>query len=124
MQTQYTAIFSFGDSYTDTGNKAIISGPTAPNLWITKPPYGMTFFGHPTGRLSDGRLTIDFIAEALRLPLLPPSLTKNQSFKQGANFAVAGATALKQDHRALHMQAGGGARLPPPSNISLSDELG
>nr|CAB3475772.1 unnamed protein product [Digitaria exilis] len=124
MQTQYTAIFSFGDSYTDTGNKAIISGPVTPNLWITKPPYGMTFFGHPTGRLSDGRLTIDFIAEALGLPLLPPSLTKNQSFKQGANFAVAGATALKQDHRALHMQAGGGARLPPPSNISLSDELG
>lgn len=62
MQTQYTSVFSFGDSYTDTGNKAIISGgPATPNLWITKPPYGMTFFGHPTGRLSDGRLVIDFI---------------------------------------------------------------
>ncbi|RCV25239.1 hypothetical protein SETIT_5G150300v2 [Setaria italica] len=46
MQTQYTFIFSF----------AIISGPATPNLWITKPPYGMTFFGHPTGHLSAGRL--------------------------------------------------------------------
>ncbi|RLN22535.1 hypothetical protein C2845_PM07G38750 [Panicum miliaceum] len=61
-QAQYTSIFSFGDSYTDTGNKAIISGPATPDLWITKPPYGMTFFGHPTGRLSDSRLIIDFIA--------------------------------------------------------------
>nr|TKW14156.1 hypothetical protein SEVIR_5G148900v2 [Setaria viridis] len=48
--------------------------------------------------------------------------TANQSFKQDANFAVAGATALKQ-HRGLPMQAGG-VRLPPSNNISLSDELG
>ncbi|CAO2181377.1 unnamed protein product, partial [Urochloa humidicola] len=48
----YTSIFSFGDSFTDTGNFVIIGGPTTPNLLITKPPYGMTFFGHPTGRIS------------------------------------------------------------------------
>ncbi|GJN03247.1 hypothetical protein PR202_ga20670 [Eleusine coracana subsp. coracana] len=91
-QAKYTSIFSFGDSYTDTGNILIIDGPSTPNLWINKPPYGMTFFGHPTGRVSDGRLVIDFIAEALGLPLLPPALAKNQNFKQGANFAVGGAT--------------------------------
>ncbi|KAG1330239.1 putative GDSL esterase/lipase [Cocos nucifera] len=33
-------------------------------------------------------------AEAFGLPLLPPSLARGQSFHQGANFAVAGATAL------------------------------
>lgn len=62
-QTPYTSIFSFGDSFTDTGNFAIIAGPTTPGLLITKPPYGMTFFGHPTGRISDGRLAIDFIGK-------------------------------------------------------------
>ena len=38
MQAQYTSIFSFGDSYTDTGNKVILYGPTAADLWINKPP--------------------------------------------------------------------------------------
>ncbi|XP_062182813.1 GDSL esterase/lipase At1g28590-like [Phragmites australis] len=120
IQTQYTSIFSFGDSYTDTGNAIILYGPTKPDLWMNKPPYGMTFFGHPTGRLSDGRLIIDFIAEALGLPLLPPSLAANQSFQQGANFAVAGATAL---NRTSSYVQGGGVKLPP-INVSLSDQLG
>ncbi|WVZ72784.1 hypothetical protein U9M48_021191 [Paspalum notatum var. saurae] len=123
QQSQYSSIFSFGDSYTDTGNKVILAGPATPDLWINKPPYGMTFFGHPTGRLSDGRLIIDFIAEALGLPLLPPSLATNQSFQQGANFAVAGATALKPSP-ALYAQLDGGGVKLPPNNISLADELG
>nr|CAB3471752.1 unnamed protein product [Digitaria exilis] len=50
---RYGSIFSFGDSYADTGN-----------------------------------------AMALGLPFVPPFLTYNGSFRQGANFAVAGATAL------------------------------
>ncbi|CAD6240568.1 unnamed protein product [Miscanthus lutarioriparius] len=119
IQTQYTSIFSFGDSFTDTGNFAIIAGPTTPGLLITKPPYGMTFFGHPTGRISDGRLAIDFIAEALGFPLLPPSMAANQSFKQGANFAVAGATALD---RAFFVNDGDTA--VTPYNISVGDQLG
>lgn len=57
----YTSIFSFGDSYTDSGNILILSGPVTPSLLLAQPPYGTTFFGHPTGRLSDGRLIIDFI---------------------------------------------------------------
>lgn len=65
MQAQYSSIFSFGDSYTDTGNKVILFGPSTPGLLINKPPYGMTFFGHPNGRLSDGRLVIDFIGKFL-----------------------------------------------------------
>ena len=33
-------------------------------------------------------------AEKLQLPFVPPFLSHNGSFRQGANFAVAGATAL------------------------------
>ncbi|TVU22870.1 hypothetical protein EJB05_32591, partial [Eragrostis curvula] len=121
IQTSYTSIFSFGDSYTDTGNIVIIDGPSTPSLWINKPPYGMTFFGHPAGRLSDGRLIIDFIAEALGLPLLPPALATNKNFQQGANFAVAGATTL--NNIASQMPGGSGVK-PPPNNISLSNQLG
>jgi hypothetical protein len=73
-QAQYTSIFSVGDSYTDAGNKGIISGPATPDLWITKPPYGMTFFGHPTGRLSDGRRIIDFIGRFTLFFAVPTGL--------------------------------------------------
>ncbi|KAK3159724.1 hypothetical protein QOZ80_1BG0050290 [Eleusine coracana subsp. coracana] len=119
IQSNYTSLFSFGDSYTDTGNIVIISGEAAPNLLLTKPPYGMTFFGHPTGRISDGRLAIDFIAQALGLPLLPPSQATNHSFLQGANFAVAGGTAL---NRTFFLE--NGYQIFTPYNVSLGDQLG
>ncbi|KAL6626961.1 hypothetical protein ACP70R_030687 [Stipagrostis hirtigluma subsp. patula] len=90
----YDSIFSFGDSFADTGNDRVVlpahSLPDSP----ARLPYGITFFGRPTGRNSDGRLIVDFIAEKLGLPLVPPSLAHNGSFRRGANFAVAGATAL------------------------------
>ncbi|CAL1352590.1 unnamed protein product [Linum trigynum] len=86
----YTSIFSFGDSIADTGNECILS-PLQPPCSL---PYGRTFFHRSTGRNGDGRLIIDFIAEYLGLPLVPPSLGKQSNFRTGANFAVAGATAL------------------------------
>jgi len=56
-----TAIYSFGDSLADTGNllASIISNGSKPEF--DNLPYGETYFGKPTGRLSDGRLIVDYI---------------------------------------------------------------
>ncbi|KAJ0229383.1 GDSL esterase/lipase [Hirschfeldia incana] len=91
----FKSIISFGDSTADTGNLIGLSDPD--NLPAAAfPPYGETFFHHPTGRFSNGRLIIDFIAEFLGLPFVPPFYgCQNASFEKGVNFAVGGATALE-----------------------------
>ncbi|VAH74523.1 unnamed protein product [Triticum turgidum subsp. durum] len=89
---KYAAIFNFGDSLVDAGNLVVDGIPEY--LATAKLPYGMTYFGYPTGRCSDGRLVVDFIAQELGLPLLPPSKARNATFHHGANFAITGATAL------------------------------
>jgi len=52
----FEAIYQFGDSLADTGNAVRIVSRSECGL----PPYGQTFFDHPTGRCSDGLLMIDF----------------------------------------------------------------
>ncbi|OEL21714.1 hypothetical protein BAE44_0017268, partial [Dichanthelium oligosanthes] len=58
---RYDSIFTFGDSYTDTGNNPVVFGWYAVPNPVTRPPYGSDFFGRPTGCNCDGRLAIDFI---------------------------------------------------------------
>ncbi|KAL6997046.1 hypothetical protein U1Q18_007170 [Sarracenia purpurea var. burkii] len=89
----FKKIFAFGDSFTDTGNTKSTTGPSGFNF-VSNPPYGRTFFHRPTNRYSDGRLVIDFVAEALSLPYLPPYLNRKADTSTGVNFAVAGSTAI------------------------------
>ncbi|KAL3748070.1 hypothetical protein ACJRO7_009315 [Eucalyptus globulus] len=94
----FEKIFAFGDSFTDTGNTRSATGPSGYGH-VSSPPYGVTFFHHPTNRYSDGRLVIDFVAQSLSLPFLPPfrGLPSSPSAAaHGVNFAVAGSTAI--DH--------------------------
>ncbi|KAM3276534.1 hypothetical protein ACQJBY_044754 [Aegilops geniculata] len=115
---RYESIFSFGGSSSDTGNNLIVFPPSDRVNYVLRPPYGTTFFGRPTSRCSDGRLVIDFIAQHLGLPFVPPSLAHNGSFRQGANFAVSGSTALDAAffHRLL-------PRTRKPLNTSLGVQL-
>jgi phospholipase/lecithinase/hemolysin len=87
----FDRIFSFGDSNTDAGNFCPKQGTSCFVL-----PYGETYFHKPNDRWCDGRLIVDFIAQAYELPLLPPSKAGNtpEYFQHGANFAVAASTAL------------------------------
>lgn len=89
-------IYQLGDSISDTGN-LIRQKPIGASTVYARLPYGETFFKHPTGRCSNGRLMIDFIAQASGLPFLSPYKKKDANFKQGVNFAVAGATALTKE---------------------------
>ncbi|KAI4325379.1 hypothetical protein MLD38_030785 [Melastoma candidum] len=84
------AFFVFGDSLVDAGNNNYLGG-----FKINRFPYGETFFGRPTGRVCDGRIYPDFIAEYAKLPLIKPCLEPNFSdYSDGANFASAGAGVL------------------------------
>ncbi|KAM6570195.1 hypothetical protein CsatB_018180 [Cannabis sativa] len=91
----FKKIYAFGDSFTDTGNTRSVPGQGG-FLHGSNPPYGMTFFHHPTNRYSDGRLVIDFVAQSLSLPYLPPYKYVKGNSPNGVNFAVAGSTAI--DH--------------------------
>jgi phospholipase/lecithinase/hemolysin len=57
----YESIFNFGDSISDTGNEASLHPPMSSNS------HGSTYFKHPSGRLSNGRLIIDFIGISIYL---------------------------------------------------------
>ncbi|KAI5083109.1 hypothetical protein GOP47_0002852 [Adiantum capillus-veneris] len=91
-QPCFPALFVFGNSLSDTGN-GVLTG----NVLFTRAsqnPYGATFPGHPSGRFSDGRLLVDFLAEYVGLPPVNPSLDSGADFSRGVNYAIAGAAAL------------------------------
>ena len=89
----FKRVYAFGDSFTDTGNTKNAEGPSGFGH-VSNSPYGTTFFNHSTNRYSDGRLVIDFVAEDLSLPYLPPYRHRKANDTFGVNFAVAGSTAI------------------------------
>ncbi|XP_062205820.1 GDSL esterase/lipase At3g14820-like [Phragmites australis] len=85
------ALFAFGDSIVDTGNNNYFWTITRSNFR----PYGRDFPGQEaTGRFSDGKISMDFLASGLGLKeMLPPYLDKNltlEDLKTGVSFASAG----------------------------------
>ncbi|XP_065847420.1 esterase-like [Euphorbia lathyris] len=83
---EFPAIFSFGDSNSDTGSMQAA-------FVRLNPPYGDTYFHKPAGRYSDGRLIVDFIAEELKIGHVNAYLNSmGTNFTNGANFASGGAT--------------------------------
>ena len=65
----YKALFAFGDSYADTGNRdpfdstLNLIGEANNGPW--RKPYGETWPGTPTGRFSNGRVFTDFYGNTL-----------------------------------------------------------
>lgn len=55
----FDRIITFGDSISDTGNFYLLSGKAKTSIGAL--PYGETYFHHPTGRWSDGRVIVDFV---------------------------------------------------------------
>lgn len=92
------ALFAFGDSFTDVGINNYLPQAT---FKADFPPYGKTFFRRPTGRFSNGRLIVDFLAEALGLPFAPPFLQPNASFTEGVNFASAASGLLDSTNEGI-----------------------
>nr|GMD56580.1 acetylajmalan esterase-like [Ipomoea batatas] len=112
----FKSIYQFGDSFADTGNFLRISGVST-SFHADRHPYGRTYFRKPTGRFSDGRLIVDYIAFALKLPFIAPYLDNSASFVHGVNFAVAGATALDNSFFSQrHINA-------PAYNVPMSAQL-
>ncbi|KAL6518097.1 hypothetical protein OROMI_033798 [Orobanche minor] len=84
----FKAVFNFGDSNSDTGG--FYAAFPAERL-----PFGMTYFKKPTGRATDGRVIIDFLAQAVGLPFISPYLQSiGSDFRHGANFATLASTVL------------------------------
>ncbi|XP_027108002.1 GDSL esterase/lipase At1g09390 isoform X1 [Coffea arabica] len=85
-------IFNFGDSNSDTG------GLVAGLGYSINFPNGRTFFRRSTGRLSDGRLIIDFLCQSVYTTFLSPYLdSMGSTFLNGANFAIAGSSTLPKN---------------------------
>nr|ACU17816.1 unknown [Glycine max] len=90
VEFSYPAVFNFGDSNSDTGELAAGMG------FLVVPPYGKNYFKTPSGRFCDGRLIVDFLMDAMKLPFLNAYMDSVglPNFQRGCNFAAAGSTIL------------------------------
>ncbi|XP_057471505.1 GDSL esterase/lipase At5g45670-like [Actinidia eriantha] len=88
-EPQVPCYFIFGDSLVDNGNNNNIASLARANYL----PYGIDFPNGPTGRFSNGKTTVDVIAELLGFDdYIPPySSARGQAILRGVNYASAAA---------------------------------
>ncbi|KAA3456138.1 GDSL esterase/lipase 7-like [Gossypium australe] len=92
------AIYVFDDSFVDNGNnKAILGNKDAIGGGYL--PFGIDFDGKPTGRVTNGRIGIDFIATVAGLPYPPPI---EKTIRTGVNYASGASRLLPQNGHFLH----------------------
>ncbi|GFQ02726.1 GDSL esterase/lipase at4g18970 [Phtheirospermum japonicum] len=88
-EPQVPCYFIFGDSLVDNGNNNNIQSLARANYL----PYGIDFPDGPTGRFSNGKTTVDVIAELLGFDdYIPPySSARGEQILRGVNYASAAA---------------------------------
>ncbi|KAJ7541330.1 hypothetical protein O6H91_10G055100 [Diphasiastrum complanatum] len=88
-----TAIFSFGDSLTDTGNYAS-AFPAPPYIKFHSSYEKAVSSGRLPYRACNGRLLIDFTAQAFKFPFLDGYFKDiDPNYQHGVNFATSSSTA-------------------------------
>ncbi|XP_062223488.1 GDSL esterase/lipase 7-like [Phragmites australis] len=107
------ALFVIGDSTADVGTNNYLGTLARAD----REPYGRDFdTRRPTGRFSNGRIPVDYIAERLGLPFVPPYLEQNMRMGvgsagltnidgmiQGVNYASAAAGIISSSGSELGM---------------------
>ncbi|KAG8385374.1 hypothetical protein BUALT_Bualt03G0036400 [Buddleja alternifolia] len=88
-EPQVPCYFIFGDSLVDNGNNNAIQSLARANYL----PYGIDFPDGPTGRFSNGKTTVDVIAELLGFDdYIPPyANARGRQILRGVNYASAAA---------------------------------
>ncbi|KAK4259492.1 hypothetical protein QN277_005817 [Acacia crassicarpa] len=86
---QVPCYFIFGDSLVDNGNNNQLASLARANYF----PYGIDFPGGATGRFSNGKTTVDVVAQLLGFDrYIPPySTTRGRDILTGVNYASAAA---------------------------------
>jgi len=107
LKGSFSTVYAFGDSYTDTGNAKFLGGfnasVEAKNIPLEKlkslalGTIG-ALGGHPTNRLCNGKLVVDFLCDALSLATPAPYKDPSANFSAGVNFAIAGSTSIPSDY--------------------------
>lgn len=118
-----SAFFIFGDSSVDPGNNNYIQ--TIPDNQANYKPYGQNgFFEEPTGRFSDGRIIVDYLAEYAKLPTIPPFLQPSADYSNGVNFASGGGGVLPTTNQGLVIDLPTQLKYFEDVRKSLADKFG
>ncbi|GMI89272.1 GDSL-motif lipase 7 [Hibiscus trionum] len=104
IKINISALYVFGDSFVDNGNNKVILGNADP-IGGGYFPFGIDFDGKATGRITNGRVAVDFIATAAGLPFPPPIMSMSEmdrkTIRTGVNYGSASAGLLPENGRFL-----------------------